>query len=627
MVLASRVDNIEHINEKFTYDNLDRLSSWNLTSSKLNKQREYRYDIYGNMVYKSNVGEFGFNAKNQIVTAPSKLGFFNYDANGNMLNGNNKEYVYNKANQVVRIEYNKHRAYEEYLYDESENIIRTNNSKGELSYKLGDYEVTYRREQAKDNVYMYHRIFANGNQVALHIKHLINEKKQVDRTLYFHKDNLGSTLLTTDNMARVVNRDLYAPYGEKINLKKDTNIYKGVLDNRLPGFTGHNTIEGANVIVMKSRVYDPVIARFTSPDTIVPDVNSALGFNRYAYVYNNPLKYVDPDGHFPFLFFLGAAIFTVGATSDNAIVHTLGTLIGGLMMGNALHGAFDNAFLEGATRSFTQSVLSGGDISQIFTNTITGGLNAQITSAMPGMFGLDHDQFSLGLMLGHGAVQGLFSAIRGGKFKTGFISGMASKGISAIMRGTSLSKSDPFVKMTITAVLSGMVSKASGGDFVQGAMSAMVVWLYNDFNSLTEKEKQAILKKFHEGDKPLVSTDEFFIPAGKLVGTVAKKLWNSLKVGKGAFSKGLVKSKYFGMGSKLFGNSRIRTGLLNNQNSKIPVKIGWSQPVGGGGYIFRIGLGRMPGSNMARWHMDFKSTFQPYEVTDQIVNMLRGTYR
>ena len=116
MVLASRVDNIEHINEKFTYDNLDRLSSWNLTSNKLNIQRDYRYDIYGNMVYKSNVGEFGFNAKNQIVTAPSKLGFFNYDANGNMLNGNNKEYVYNKANQVVRIEYNKHKEYEEYLY-------------------------------------------------------------------------------------------------------------------------------------------------------------------------------------------------------------------------------------------------------------------------------------------------------------------------------------------------------------------------------------------------------------------------------------------------------------------------------------------------------------------------------
>ena len=63
---------------------------------------------------------------------------------------------------------------------------------------------------------------------------------------------------------------------------------------------------------------------------------------------------------------------------------------------------------------------------------------------------------------------------------------LSNKGISAIMRGTSLSQADPFVKMSVTAVLSGMASKASGGDFVQGAMSAMVVWLYNDF--MTQEE-------------------------------------------------------------------------------------------------------------------------------------------
>ena len=40
--------------------------------------------------------------------------------------------------------------------------------------------------------------------------------------------------------------------------------------------------------------------------------------------------------------------------------------------------------------------------------------------------------------------------------------------------------------MSVTAILSGMASKASGGDFVQGAMSAMVVWLYNDF--MTQEE-------------------------------------------------------------------------------------------------------------------------------------------
>ena len=80
------------------------------------------------MVYKSNVGEFGFNSKNQIISAPSNLGIFEYDANGNMLKGNNKEYLYNRDNQVIRIEYNNHRDYTEYLYDERESRSGDSNS-------------------------------------------------------------------------------------------------------------------------------------------------------------------------------------------------------------------------------------------------------------------------------------------------------------------------------------------------------------------------------------------------------------------------------------------------------------------------------------------------------------------
>jgi len=58
---------------------------------------------------------------------------------------------------------------------------------------------------------------------------------------------------------------------------------------------------------------------------------------------------------------------------------------------------------------------------------------------------------------------------------------MAFKITSATINETPLSQADPFVKMSVTAILSGMASKASRGDFVQGAMSAMVVWLYNDW--------------------------------------------------------------------------------------------------------------------------------------------------
>ncbi len=44
-------------------------------------------------------------------------------------------------------------------------------------------------------------------------------------------------------------------------------------------------------------MYDPVLARFISPDPIIPDLCDPQMLNRYAYARNNPLKYTDPNGH------------------------------------------------------------------------------------------------------------------------------------------------------------------------------------------------------------------------------------------------------------------------------------------------------------------------------------------
>ena len=46
-----------------------------------------------------------------------------------------------------------------------------------------------------------------------------------------------------------------------------------------------------------ARYYDPVARNFVSPDTIIPDPASSLGWNRYTYVNNNPINYNDPTGH------------------------------------------------------------------------------------------------------------------------------------------------------------------------------------------------------------------------------------------------------------------------------------------------------------------------------------------
>ncbi len=48
---------------------------------------------------------------------------------------------------------------------------------------------------------------------------------------------------------------------------------------------------------MNGRVYDPTLGRFASADPFVSRPANTQSFNRYSYVRNNPLKYIDPSGY------------------------------------------------------------------------------------------------------------------------------------------------------------------------------------------------------------------------------------------------------------------------------------------------------------------------------------------
>jgi RHS repeat-associated protein len=47
-----------------------------------------------------------------------------------------------------------------------------------------------------------------------------------------------------------------------------------------------------------ARLYDPVVGRFVSADTVIPKIYSSQAVDRFAYTLNNPIKYTDPSGHF-----------------------------------------------------------------------------------------------------------------------------------------------------------------------------------------------------------------------------------------------------------------------------------------------------------------------------------------
>jgi hypothetical protein len=66
-------------------------------------------------------------------------------------------------------------------------------------------------------------------------------------------------------------------------------------------------------------MYDAVLGRFLSPDNYVQDPYNTQSFNRYGYVWNNPLSYNDPSGEFLVSALIGAAIGVLTNGINNVV--------------------------------------------------------------------------------------------------------------------------------------------------------------------------------------------------------------------------------------------------------------------------------------------------------------------
>ena len=115
---------------------------------------------------------------------------------------------------------------------------------------------------------------------------------------YTYTDHLGNvTALSTAAGAFVTgSKARYDPFGTFTTTTPTSNPS---ISNH--GFTGHrHNNTGTNdldLIYMNARYYMPLVGRFISPDTIVPEPGNPQSFNRYAYVRNSPMNFTDPTGH------------------------------------------------------------------------------------------------------------------------------------------------------------------------------------------------------------------------------------------------------------------------------------------------------------------------------------------
>jgi RHS repeat-associated protein len=128
-----------------------------------------------------------------------------------------------------------------------------------------------------------------------------NPNNNTSELNWTHTDRLGSPVAMSTATGTLREKLAYDAWGKRrtldgapINGTPTPDNLDGQTDNR--GFTGHEMLDGLDLVHMNGRIYDPLTARFMSADPILQDPMNGQSYNRYSYVMNNPTNFTDPTG-------------------------------------------------------------------------------------------------------------------------------------------------------------------------------------------------------------------------------------------------------------------------------------------------------------------------------------------
>ena len=119
---------------------------------------------------------------------------------------------------------------------------------------------------------------------------------------YVLTDHLGSPVIKMDMSGRILQREVYGPYGQAQISPNNSGI----------GYTGHMQDGDTGLTYMQARYYDPEAIRFLSPDPVRFSPGQPNHFNLYWYAEGNPYMFTDPDGR-------EAACISLGTTCGQGV--------------------------------------------------------------------------------------------------------------------------------------------------------------------------------------------------------------------------------------------------------------------------------------------------------------------
>ena len=125
--------------------------------------------------------------------------------------------------------------------------------------------------------------FAEGQRIAMRKSGVVS---------YILPDHLGSTMITTNSSGARTSEQWYKAWGE-------SRYTYGTLPTKHTYTGQYSNVPDFGLMYYNARYYDPLLSRFSSADSIVPQPGNPQDWDRYAYTRNNPVDLSDPSGHRP----------------------------------------------------------------------------------------------------------------------------------------------------------------------------------------------------------------------------------------------------------------------------------------------------------------------------------------
>ena len=225
-----------------------------------------------------------------FVTSRSDGKTYTADINGNTQNGDGRSFAWTADNRVDSVTMGGTTTMD---YDYTGRRVKKYGPLGQVLYPFAGYEIGPDGTKTK-----YFR--AGTELVAAKQSPVVNPEKK----LFYHNDHLGGVNVITDINAARVQLNEYDPWGKVSRTEGNVDPEKR--------FTGQILDPESGLYYYGARYYDPDLARFISPDPIVPSPGDPQSLNRYSYVLNNPVKYIDPSGYGFWSVFLRIFMIIIG---------------------------------------------------------------------------------------------------------------------------------------------------------------------------------------------------------------------------------------------------------------------------------------------------------------------------